>query len=236
MNSPHGPTWAFVAIDRILPNPTENEDDERNHARSESVAVSNTAPSETQIIFLENYLWFHAVLPSVMTEDTWDDLNKRVRDEWKSETTPFERIYEVLEQTHSGQSAAEIAERALVSEPTARRHLNSIVSTGFGTTTQDGRTTLYRHNDDRVLMTRIRELRDRASREELLAGIKRMKASIRDFEATYDALSPEELARQLPPEATDEWEDVTEWKTTRQNLAIAQAALAYDEASEQLLA
>jgi predicted ArsR family transcriptional regulator len=172
-----------------------------------------------------------------MTEDdTWDDVNKRVTDEWKTETTPFERIYEILEQTHTGQSAAEIAERALVSEPTARRHLEALVTTGFGATTQDGRTTLYRHDDDRVLMTRIRELRDQAPRQELLDGIKRMKASIRDYEAEYDALSAEELARQLPPEASEEWEDVTAWKTTRQNLAIAQAALAYDEASEQLTA
>ncbi|QLG63406.1 winged helix-turn-helix domain-containing protein [Halorarum salinum] len=172
-----------------------------------------------------------------MTDDTnWTDINERVTEEWKAETTPFERIYEVLEQTHTGQSAAEIAERALMSEPTARRHLDALVSTGFAATEQDGRTTLYRRDDDRVLMTRIRELRNEATRDEILDGIRRMKAGIREYEAEYDALSPEELARQLPTEATEEWEDVTAWKTTRQNLAVAQAALAYDEASEQLTA
>ncbi len=31
-----------------------------------------------------------------------------------------------------------------------------------------------------------------------------------------------------------ELEGTTAWKTTRQNLAVARAALAYDEASEQL--
>ena len=169
-------------------------------------------------------------------EDTWDDINERVREEWKAETTPFERIYEILEQTHDGDSAAEIAERALVSEPTARRHLEALVNTGFAATTQDGRTTLYRRDEDRVLMTRIRELRSQATREDLLDGIKRMKAEIRDYEDRHDALSPEELARQLPNDANEEWEDVTAWKTTRQNLAVAQAALAYDEASEQLTA
>lgn len=172
-----------------------------------------------------------------MTEDeSWDDINKRVRDEWKTETTPFERIYEILEQTHNGQSAAAIAERALVSEPTARRHLDALVTTGFAATAQDSRTTLYRRDEDRVLMTRIRELRRQSNRSKLLEGIKRMKAKIRDYEEEYDALSPEELARQLPHDAGEEWEDVTAWKTTRQNLAIAQAALAYDEASEQLAA
>lgn len=172
-----------------------------------------------------------------MTDDeAWDDINDSVRSEWKAETTPFERVYEVLEQTHDGQSAADIGERALVSEPTARRHLEALVDTGFGATSQEGRTTLYRRDDDRVLMTRIRELRNEADRPDLIDGIRRMKATIREYEAQYDALSPEELARQLPNEATDEWEDVTEWKTTRQNLAVAQAALAYDEASEQLTA
>ena len=87
-----------------------------------------------------------------------------------------------------------------------------------------------------MLTTRIHELRDRAGRDEILNGIRRMKAEIRDYEDEYDALSPEELARQLPNDAGEEWEDVTAWKTTRQNLAVAQAALAYDEASEHLAA
>jgi hypothetical protein len=41
----------------------------------------------------------------------------------------------------------------------------------------------------------------------------------------------------LDPEAVHEtggWEDLTAWRTTRQNLAVAQAALAFDEASHQL--
>lgn len=172
-----------------------------------------------------------------MTGDkSWDDINELVTEEWRSETTPFERVYEVLEQTHDGQSAAEIAERALVSEPTARRHLNALVTTGFAATVQDGRTTRYKRDVDRVLQTRIRELRNEANRDEILDGIRRMKAEIREYEDEYDAVSPEELARQLPNDATEEWEDVTAWKTTRQNLAVAQAALAYDEASEQLTA
>jgi len=56
-----------------------------------------------------------------MTE-TWDDVNEQVKAEWKDDTTPFERVYEIVEQTHDGQSAADIADRALESEPTARRH------------------------------------------------------------------------------------------------------------------
>jgi len=170
-----------------------------------------------------------------MTE-TWDDINEQVKADWKNDTTPFERVYEIIEQTHDGQSAAEIADRALVSEPTARRHCKTLVNTGFAETDQDNQTTLYRRNSDRILMSRIRELRDEANRTELLEGIKDMKAEIREYEDRYDVVSPEELAQKLDADETDGWNDLTAWKTTRQNLAVAQAALAYGEASHQLTA
>lgn len=171
-----------------------------------------------------------------MADDEWDDVNEHVRQEWKAETTPFERVYEIIEETHDGQSAAGIAERALVSEPTARRHCKALVNTGFAETEQDGQTTLYKRNRDRVLMARIRELRDEASRTELLDAVERMKAEIREYESRYDVLSPEELARDLDPEDADGWADLADWKTTRENLAVAQATLAYDEASHHLVA
>jgi DNA-binding transcriptional ArsR family regulator len=169
-------------------------------------------------------------------QEEWNDINEHIEEQWTTETTPFERVYEVLETTHEGESAATIAERALVSEPTARRHCKALVNTGFATTEQDGRTTLYKRDEDRILLTRIRDLRERADREELMDGIERMKAEVREFETTYDVVSPEELARNLSGEDTEDWEDVTAWKTIRRNLAVAQAALAYDEASEQLTA
>ena len=171
-----------------------------------------------------------------MTTDTWDDINEHVKAEWKADTTPFERVYEVVEGAHEGQSAAEIAERALVSEPTARRHCKTLVNTGFAEAEQDSQTTLYRRNSDRVLMSRIRELREEADRDDLLDGIKRMKSEIRRYEDRYDVVSPEELAQKLDADETEGWDDLTAWKTTRQNLAVAQAALAYDEASHQLTA
>jgi hypothetical protein len=110
------------------------------------------------------------------------------------------------------------------------------VNTGFAETDQDGQTTLYRRNSDRILMSRIRELRNETDRAELLEGIKNMKSEIRRYEDRYDVVSPEELAQQLDADETEGWDDLTAWKTTRQNLAVAQAALAYDEASHHLTA
>ena len=168
-----------------------------------------------------------------MTE-AGDDINERVKTEWTDSTTPFERVYEVVEQTHDGQSAAEIAERALVSEPTARRHCRTLVNTGFAETEQDGQTTLYERNSDRVLMSRIRELREEVSRPELLDSVEEMNSEIRQYEERYEVGSPEALSQRLDADQTDGWDDLSAWRTTRQNLAVAQAALAYDEASHRL--
>jgi DNA-binding transcriptional ArsR family regulator len=168
-----------------------------------------------------------------MTE-TSNDINEQVKADWKDDTTPFERVCEIVEQTHDGQSAAEIADRALVSEPTARRHCKTLVNTGFAETEQDGQTALYKRNSDRVLMSRIRQLCEEVSRPELLDSIKQMKAEIWRYEDRYDVVSPEELAQQLEAGETKGWDDLTAWRTTRQNLAVAQAAFAYDEAIHQL--
>lgn len=171
-----------------------------------------------------------------MADREFEDVNERVEAEWVEETTPFERVAATLEQTHEGQSAARIAERARVSEPTARRHLESLVQAGFGTTGRDGRTTLYRRDEAQVLLSRIQELRAEADRDAILEGIREMKAEIRSFEEEYDAVSPVELARRLDDGTGDAWADVTRWQTTRRNLAIAQAALAFDEARDLLAA
>lgn len=171
-----------------------------------------------------------------MTTETWDDINEHARETWQAETTPFERVYAVIEETREGQSAADIADRALVSEPTARRHCTALVNTGFAETEADGRTTLYKRDPDRVLMTRIRELRETASREEIIDRVQSMKTELRTYEDRYDVQSPAALARQLDPEDTEGWNDLTAWRTTRRNLAIANAALAYADASHELTA
>lgn len=63
-----------------------------------------------------------------MTEyDGWeDDVNEAVTEEWVAETTPFDRVKEVLLATTSYHYARSIAEQAHVSEPSARKHLNTL--------------------------------------------------------------------------------------------------------------
>lgn len=157
------------------------------------------------------------------------DVNERVAQEWKKTTTGRARVKEVLQETTEFTKASDIAERALVSEPTARKYLDELVEEGFGETEQDGRTTRYRRDEGRLVDRRIEELRTTQSRQELVEGIREMKERLQDFRETYDVEGPEDLAVELEP-GNEGWGDVARWRATRQNLAIAKAALQVDEA------
>lgn len=158
-----------------------------------------------------------------------DNINERVKNEWKQTTTARERIKEILGETTEYASAAEIAARALTSEPTTRKYLDELVDEEFGETTQDGRTTMYRRDEGRLIDERIEELRATRTQRELIDGIQEMKETIEEFRETYDVDSPEEAVMHL--EAGDDgWGDISRWRGTRRNLALAKAALQVDEA------
>lgn len=157
------------------------------------------------------------------------DINERATETWVEETTSRERIRTVLDETTEYATAADIADRARTSEPTTRKYLDELVADGIGVTTQDGRTTRYKRNDGQQIDERIAQLRETTSREELIDGIRELKAQVQDYRDTYAVESPEELALELDAD-DDGWGDVGRWRATRRNLAIAQAALQVDEA------
>jgi len=157
------------------------------------------------------------------------DINERATEAWIAETTSRERIRTILEETTEYATAAELADRAHTSEPTTRKYLDELVADGIGVATQDGRTTRYKRNDRRQVDERIDELRETTSRDELIDGIRELKAQLQNYRDTYAVEGPEELAVELDADA-DGWADVGRWRATRRNLAIAQAALQVDEA------
>ena len=159
------------------------------------------------------------------------DVNEVVVEEWIEETTPFERVYEIVRRTYDPEPAPELAERARVSPTTARKHLRTLVDAGEVSTAQDGQTTLYRRSETAIVTEHARHLLAEHSPEELAEGIAEMKARIREWRETYDVESPEELARELEVDDADGSDVVTAWQTTRRNLALAQAALAIGEAT-----
>lgn len=157
------------------------------------------------------------------------DINERVREEWKATTTGRERVKEILTETVAYTKASEIADDALVSEPTTRKYLTELVEEDVGTARQNGRTTLYKRNEGRLVDRRIEELRTSRSRDELIEGIRELKATLQEFRDTYHVDCPEDLAIELGPD-DDGWGDLGRWRATRRNLALAKAALQVDEA------
>lgn len=165
------------------------------------------------------------------TPDHWDgDINEDVVEEWKSETTPFERVQEIIQSTSSAQYASEIGERARVSEPTARTHLKRLVETGHAEAVQTGHGTQYKRSRQMIAMRRIVELHRELSREELVEGIKRLRSDINGLKDRFDATDPDDLVIQIEDgDATDAWKAVTEWRSLEESLNVAKAALAlYD--------
>jgi DNA-binding transcriptional ArsR family regulator len=162
-----------------------------------------------------------------------DDPVAAAEADWRSSTTALERVRQVVERTTTAKTASEIATEALVSEPTARKHLESLVEVGTAAANREGSATTYFRDEDRHLYRRIRDLAADHTREELLDSIREMKAEVADFQAEYDAASPEQLATSLDGDASAAaWEAVSEWQTVERNLHVAQAAINYGRARD----
>ena len=155
-------------------------------------------------------------------------VNDAAEREWTAATTAFERVEAVLGRTTDWQSASDIAARARVSEPTARKHLTALAETGRASTTAAGNATLFRRNPDRKRLERVQRLADEHSREALERAIREMKARIREFEDEYGVTSPDELVETLEPDDETGWDDLSRWRTTRRNLAFAKTALSFE--------
>lgn len=160
------------------------------------------------------------------------DVNAVVEAEWVEETTPFERVYEIVCRTYDPEAAPEIADRARVSPTTARKHLRTLVDAGEVTTAQAGQTTQYRRSETAIVTEHAQALLAELTPEEIASGIADMKSKIRDWRDEYGVDSPEEFARELDVDDADNDDGaiLTEWQTTRRNLELAQAALAIGEA------
>jgi len=162
-----------------------------------------------------------------------DDPIQTAEAEWKASTTALERIKQVSEQTATPQPVSAIATEALVSEPTARKHLNALVEVGTVTKITESGTTKYSRDDDQLLYQRIRTLASEHSRETLIDEIQDLKQRLDELKSEYDAVSPETIVTNLSADATEsDWDAVAEWQTVERDLHIAQAAINYERARE----
>lgn len=156
------------------------------------------------------------------------DVNEVVVEEWKAETSPFERVREVLLTVTTFQYAGAIAEQAAVSESTARKHLTILAEGGFAETETNGQGTRFKRSRETIAMQRIKELHTELSRDELVSGIRDLKSQVKSYQDQYDVTDPDDLAVTLGPDA-DGWEAISDWRAVAEDLKVAQAALSlYD--------
>ena len=163
------------------------------------------------------------------TTSVWEgDVNEAAVEEWVEETTPFERVRDVLDVTTEPQFAKGIAERARVSEPTARKHLSTFTEVGRAEAVPAEQGTKYKRSAQSVAMSRIAAIHREYSKRELTDAIERLRNQIASLRDEYDAGDPDDLAFEL--ESGDEgWQDIARWRTLEENLDIAKAALSlYD--------
>jgi DNA-binding transcriptional ArsR family regulator len=155
----------------------------------------------------------------------WEgDVNEAAVEDWKTDTTTFERVRQIIDVTTEPQSASEIGERAHVSEPTARKHLDALAETGRvkAITTESG--TRYMRAPQMLAMRRIADIHREHTKDEIRQAIQDLKEERRDFQDRYAVTNVDELTLELEP-GDDGWEDLTRWQQVERNLEIAQAAL-----------
>ena len=172
--------------------------------------------------------------------EAFTGINEAVGTNWESETTPYERVREVISRAYTPLSADTVAGDARTSPKTARKHLNALADEGFvATATGESGGTYYRRSPESLVVEQAADIRAHVSTDELRGRISEMRERISDFQAEYSVESPEELvidrANQTLSEAVADHEEldsdtIREWQTTRRNLAFANAALSITNA------
>jgi Transcriptional regulator. len=174
--------------------------------------------------------------------ERFDDINRAVRDEWTTETTPYERIREVVSRTYTPTNAETLADEACTSPKTARKHLDTLAGDGFVATEPGSNgATLYRRSAESLVLEQSSDILSHVSTDRLRDRTAAMREQLREFQREYGVESPEKLAidrtNELLAERGDggkgpDEETIREWKTTRRNLAFANAALAIANAEK----
>jgi len=170
------------------------------------------------------------------------DVNEAVEDEWESETTPYERIRHVIAHAYSPVPADAVADDALTTPKTARKHLNTLAEEGFVETSPgEHGGTLYRRSPESLVVEQAADILEHVTTDELVTRVTEMRERLNEYRTEYGVDSPEELAvertnqtlaksgsagQEIDPET------IRDWKTLRRNLAFANAALSIGTAEQ----
>ena len=170
----------------------------------------------------------------------YTDVDEAVGEAWEAETTPYERVREVLSHVYTPTAVDVIADDARTSSKTARKHLTALADEGFASTEPgEHGATLFRRSPESLVLEQAADILERVSVAELTERVRAMREELAAYQAEFGVDSPEELTvaqtnQLLAGAASDpiDRETLQEWQTTRRNLAIANAALSIATAEQ----
>lgn len=163
-------------------------------------------------------------MPDDLTHPWEGDVTEAAIEDWKAETTAFDRVTTVVDTTTEPKFAREIAERAAVAEPTARRHLKSLAEAGRVATIPADGGTKYKRSPSMLAMRRIAGLHAHYSKQELQAAIADLREELAALREKHGVADADDLATELES-GDDAWTDVTRLRELAENLDVAKAAL-----------
>lgn len=172
-----------------------------------------------------------------MTPENWQNIDEAVQTEWVDSSDGFERVQDVLLNTREPTSAPTVAERAVVSAPTARKHLTRLAELGVARVVETTNGRRYARNEGYHLSQRIQDLDREHTMADLEAAIEEMDARLETFEREYDTEHPQNVSVDVDEqefsfggEPTSTGEDVYQWQSTLQNRAVVMAAIEFKAA------
>lgn len=166
----------------------------------------------------------------------------RGTDRWKQETKGIERVIDVALALEEPRTAGWIAEEALVSEQTAREHLDLLADLGVVLATTARGVTRYRPDAAWLRFREVTAMVEELDREELLDRVRDHKERIAEVEERYGVEDPDELRAKAADdetsvEAVREYRKVaSEWETLGHELDLLREALdRYEEYDRDLV-
>jgi len=110
-----------------------------------------------------------------------------------------------------------------VSEPTARKHLNSLADVGRANAIEKNSGVRYKRSPTTIAMRRISAIHREHTKVEIQATIEKLEGELADLRDCYGVSEVEALVAVADDD--DRWADVARWREIEDNLTIARGAL-----------
>lgn len=151
-------------------------------------------------------------------------------DQWKEETTAFDRVSSVAETLEEPRSAGWIADEAAVAENTARKHLARLESLGVMRSIDEEATTLYKPDPLYLRMQSLREVLDDHDLDGLIEKKAELRESVEELKADYDAEEPDALRRRATDvddaaEIRELQKAASDWELVLHRLSVVEEAI-----------